>query len=68
VLSGYLDDGTAGLIAIKRRGGIAVVEDPATAITPDMPQTAIDHANVDYCVSAAEIGPLLVRLDARETA
>jgi two-component system chemotaxis response regulator CheB len=62
VLSGALDDGTAGLAAIKERGGIAVVQDPKDAIFPDMPRNALEHVRVDYCVPAQEIAPLLVRL------
>ena len=65
VLSGALDDGTAGLAAIKQRGGIAVVQDPKHAIFPDMPRNALENVKIDYCVPTREIAPLLVRL-ARE--
>lgn len=62
VLSGSLDDGTAGLYAIKRRGGKAVVQDPEEAPYPSMPLSALEHVDVDYTVKLAEMGPLLTRL------
>ena len=62
VLTGMLDDGTAGLLAIKRRNGLVVVQDPREALYPSMPQSACDNVEVDYCVSVAEMGSLLVRL------
>lgn len=62
VLTGSLDDGTAGLLAIKRRGGIAIVQDPEDALYPSMPVSAIQHVTVDYVRPLAEIGPLLVQL------
>lgn len=62
VLTGYLDDGTVGLQAIKRRGGIAVVQDPLEAEVPSMPASALRYATVDYCLPAAEIPALLARL------
>lgn len=62
VLTGGLDDGTAGLLAIKRQGGIAVVQDPQEALYPSMPQNAMDHVQVDYCLPLTAIGPLLTRL------
>jgi two-component system chemotaxis response regulator CheB len=62
VLSGNLDDGTSGLLAIKRRGGIAVVQDPEEAMFPSMPQSAIDHVNVDYVVKLEAMGSLLNEL------
>ena len=66
ILSGALDDGTAGLIAIKQCGGLAIVQDPADAMYSGMPQSAIENAAVDYLVPLAEIGALLGRL-VRET-
>ena len=62
VLSGALDDGTAGLLAIKSRGGIAVVQDPADALYPGMPSNALGHVPVDHVLPAASIGKLLARL------
>ncbi|HZQ56930.1 MAG TPA: chemotaxis protein CheB [Acidimicrobiales bacterium] len=62
VLSGTLSDGTAGLHAVKRRGGIAVVQDPADAMYGGMPASAIEYVRVDHVVPAAEIGPVICRL------
>jgi two-component system chemotaxis response regulator CheB len=62
VLSGALDDGTAGLWAIKLRGGTAVVQDPADAMHRSMPLNALDNVEVDYKLPAADIGALLGRI------
>lgn len=62
VLTGALDDGTAGLQAIKTRGGMAVVQDPADSLFPSMPQSAIEHVPVDYVLPLADIAATLVRL------
>jgi len=62
VLTGALDDGTAGLIALKRRGGIAVVQDPDEALFSGMPLSALANVEVDYRLPLSSIGPLLVRL------
>jgi two-component system chemotaxis response regulator CheB len=62
LLTGMLDDGTAGLIAIKKCGGVTVVQDPADAAYPRMPQSALDNLDVDFCVPIGEMGRLLVRL------
>lgn len=62
VLTGNLDDGTAGLLVIKRHGGIAVVQDPETADYPGMPASAIESVQVDHVLPLALIAPLLVDL------
>jgi two-component system chemotaxis response regulator CheB len=64
VLSGVLDDGTAGLAAIKRAGGMAVVQHPADALYDSMPRTALNNVAVDYSLPAAELPGLLARLAA----
>jgi two-component system chemotaxis response regulator CheB len=56
VLSGVLDDGTAGLMAIKRGGGMTFVQDPAEALYQAMPQNAIDLVRPDCIATAHELG------------
>jgi len=67
VLSGLLNDGASGLNAIKRCGGLALVQDPAEAIADEMPRRALEAATVDLCVPSARIGDVLSDL-AREAA
>ena len=62
ILSGMLNDGSAGLIAVRRAGGVAVVQDPNDAKYSDMPQNALNAAGADYCVPLEEMAALLVRL------
>jgi two-component system chemotaxis response regulator CheB len=62
ILSGALDDGTSGLWAIKDRGGITIVQDPAEADVPGMPANAMREVDIDYCVPVVAIAPLLVKL------
>ena len=62
ILTGMLNDGSAGLIAVRQAGGVAVVQDPTTPRTPDMPQSALDAAGADHCVPLKEMAPLLVKL------
>ncbi|HVF68704.1 MAG TPA: chemotaxis protein CheB [Pyrinomonadaceae bacterium] len=62
ILTGWLDDGTAGLWAVKERGGASVVQHPDDAVAPAMPLNAIKHVEVDHIVPLNEIAPLLVRL------
>ena len=65
VLSGTLDDGTAGLVAIKARGGVAVVQDPDDALFPGMPRSALGQDHPDLILPLAEIGSALVKLTKR---
>ncbi|HEX4726818.1 MAG TPA: chemotaxis protein CheB [Jatrophihabitans sp.] len=62
VLSGVLDDGTAGLHAMASRGGTTVVQAPEDALYPGMPTSALEHVDVDHVVPIAEMAELLVRL------
>jgi two-component system, chemotaxis family, protein-glutamate methylesterase/glutaminase len=59
VLSGVLDDGTAGLLAIKRHGGTAFVQDPEEALYSGMPRNAIEFVQPDLIATAGAIGKAL---------
>jgi two-component system, chemotaxis family, protein-glutamate methylesterase/glutaminase len=67
VLSGRLDDGAAGLHAVKQLGGTTVVQDPDDALHPDMPRNALAVTTVDHVAPAAELGDLLGRLVAQSS-
>jgi two-component system chemotaxis response regulator CheB len=62
LLTGGLDDGTAGLQAIQECGGLVVVQDPAEAEDPGMPGAALQALDVDHCLPLEHIAPLLVEL------
>jgi two-component system chemotaxis response regulator CheB len=55
VLTGNLDDGTAGLLTIKRRGGITIAQDPADALFPSMPASAVENASVSFVLPLSAI-------------
>lgn len=62
ILTGQLDDGSAGLWCIKRAGGIAIVQDPVDAHRPSMPTSAMQAVDVDHCVPLGDMAALLTRL------
>lgn len=68
VLSGFLDDGTVGLQAVKACGGLAIVQDPVQAEAPDMPASALKYVDVDRVLGLNEIGPALVEMVASKAA
>ncbi|SEL07720.1 two-component system, chemotaxis family, response regulator CheB [Ectothiorhodospira marina] len=59
ILTGYLDDGTSGMMAIKRCGGVCIAQDPANASSPDMPRSVIANVEADHCLPIAQMGALL---------
>lgn len=66
ILTGYLDDGTSGMMAIKRCGGVCIAQDPADASYPDMPRSVINNVGADYCLPIAGMGVLLSNLVRRK--
>ena len=60
VLSGGLDDGSAGLAAICAAGGIGIVQDPADAVVPWMPRNALETAGADHVLTADRIGSMIL--------
>lgn len=67
VLSGTLDDGTAGLMAIAARGGMTIAQDPDEALHAEMPLSAIRHVGPRRVLTVGEMPPLLVRLTSEPT-
>lgn len=62
MLTGASADGAEGLARIRHGGGLAIVQDPAEAPAPAMPQAALAQAGADYCLPLARIAPLLNQL------
>src|SRR3712207_2155174 len=62
VLTGANEDGACGLAEIKRRGGVAIVQDPATAERRAMPDAALAAASADAVLPAPEMGGFLYGL------
>lgn len=65
VLTGSLDDGTAGLAVVKKHGGIAVVQDPGEADYPGMPRSAVENVQVDHVAPLGDIPGILTELARR---
>jgi two-component system, chemotaxis family, protein-glutamate methylesterase/glutaminase len=66
VLTGSLDDGTAGLAAVKEAGGVTVVQDPEEAFAPSMPRSAMDFVRVDHILPLRGIAVLIRNLTREE--
>jgi two-component system chemotaxis response regulator CheB len=66
VLSGALDDGTAGMIAVRARGGVGIAQDPGDAMYPSMPQHAAEIGGADHVTDLAGMGTLLGELLAED--
>jgi two-component system chemotaxis response regulator CheB len=62
VLSGALDDGSAGAAVVSAAGGAVVVQDPADALVPGMPESAIAAGSPDHVVPAHEVAGVLTGL------
>ncbi len=62
ILSGTMDDGTAGLLAIKDAGGLALVQDPDETAYPGMALSAIQHVSVDTVAPVVQLGSIIDRL------
>jgi two-component system chemotaxis response regulator CheB len=62
ILSGTLEDGSMGLFAVKQRGGIAIVQDPNEAASPEMPRRALGYATPHYVLKTRDIVPNLMNL------
>lgn len=62
LLSGANEDGAAGIARIRRKGGLAIVQDPGTASSPMMPGAALNLGPVDHICGPEGIRDLLVRL------
>ncbi len=67
LLSGMLDDGSAGMLAIKEKKGITIIQDLDEAEYKDMPNNASHHVTIDYCLPAAQIAELLIKLVMKST-
>ena len=66
LMSGLLDDGVAGLEAIRAKGGVTVVQEPTDALFPDLPRNALKAGVADYAVAAKDIGGFLTQLADRD--
>lgn len=67
ILTGLLDDGTSGMSAIKRSGGLCIIQDPQEAEFPDMPQNVLKSVKVDFKAPLYEIGYILSDLHTRQS-
>jgi two-component system chemotaxis response regulator CheB len=60
ILTGFLNDGASGMLAIKQSGGHCILQDPNEAEYPDMPLSVLETIEVDHCVPLKEMGKIIV--------
>lgn len=60
VLTGFLSDGTSGMVAIKESGGYCIVQDPNEAEYPDMPLSVLETMEVDQCIPLKQMGKIIL--------
>ncbi|HEX8038356.1 MAG TPA: chemotaxis protein CheB [Chryseosolibacter sp.] len=65
ILSGLLEDGASGMYAIKRVGGVCIVQDPEEALYPDMPNAVRSILKPDYVLPVSEMGDAVKQAIAR---
>jgi two-component system, chemotaxis family, protein-glutamate methylesterase/glutaminase len=65
ILTGLLEDGAAGLVAVKRSGGTCIIQDPNEAQYPDMPKAALRNIKPDYLIAIADMGPAIKKILAK---
>ncbi len=68
ILTGGLNDGTAGLFEVKQRGGTTIVQDPEDAADSSMPLSALRHVLVDHCLPVRQMPALIENLVKRQSA
>ncbi|MDP1785152.1 MAG: chemotaxis protein CheB, partial [Sulfuricurvum sp.] len=60
ILTGTGSDGTQGIRAIKKEGGMVIVQDPTSAEYDGMPRSAVATGLVDYELSPSEMSTQLI--------
>ena len=68
ILTGMLDDGTAGLMVVRARGGEAIVQDPQSASFPSMPRSALNQVPNAHVLPLEQIAGFLLQLIGEELA
>ena len=64
ILSGTMHDGVAGLLAIRKAGGITIAQEPEEAKSPEMPIAALEAQAVDFCLPIKDIAAKLSEISA----